>query len=95
MVQKQATSSKKSAGRQKCRHYWMIETPAGRTSRGVCALCGAQQEFRNYLRDCLEGREEEYQQWRRRQGYGKQEKGSEDVLSKVGGGDKRAVKARS
>jgi len=31
----------------KCTHYWMIESPTGPTSRGVCKLCGAEREFRN------------------------------------------------
>ena len=30
-----------------CAHFWMIETPNGPTSQGVCKLCGMQQEFRN------------------------------------------------
>jgi len=33
--------------RDKCRHYWIIESPKGPTSRGVCKLCGAEREFRN------------------------------------------------
>ena len=31
-----------------CRHYWVIESPKGPTSRGVCKLCGAEKEFNNY-----------------------------------------------
>ncbi len=34
-----------SAG--KCCHYWMIESPQGPTSRGVCKFCGAVKEFDN------------------------------------------------
>lgn len=30
-----------------CRHHWLIETPRGATSKGVCKLCGAAKEFRN------------------------------------------------
>ena len=30
-----------------CRHHWVIETPQGATSQGVCKLCGADREFRN------------------------------------------------
>lgn len=33
--------------RDKCRHYWIIESPNGPTSRGVCKLCGAEKEFQN------------------------------------------------
>ena len=30
-----------------CRHHWLIESPHGATSMGVCKLCGAQKEFHN------------------------------------------------
>jgi len=30
-----------------CRHYWVVEPPAGETSRGVCKLCGAARRFPN------------------------------------------------
>lgn len=32
-----------------CRHYWLIDTPSGPVSRGVCKLCGEEREFKNYL----------------------------------------------
>jgi len=32
-----------------CRHYWVIETPTGPTSPGLCRLCGERREFKNYL----------------------------------------------
>jgi hypothetical protein len=35
--------------RDKCRHYWIIESPNGPTSRGVCKLCGAEKEFQNFF----------------------------------------------
>ena len=31
-----------------CRHYWIVESPNGATSKGVCRLCGAEKEFKNY-----------------------------------------------
>ena len=34
--------------RGRCRHYWIIETPIGRTSQGICKLCGITREFENY-----------------------------------------------
>lgn len=34
-----------------CRHHWVIDTPAGTTSRGVCKRCGAEREFYNVLAD--------------------------------------------
>ena len=32
-----------------CTHYWIIETPRGATSMGVCKLCGATSQFQNYV----------------------------------------------
>lgn len=32
----------------KCRHYWLIESANGPTSRGVCKFCGAEKEFYNW-----------------------------------------------
>ena len=36
-----------------CRHYWIVGSPKGPTSRGVCKLCSAQKEFdvQTYFRD--------------------------------------------
>ena len=33
--------------RQGCTHYWVIEMPAGATSRGRCKRCGRVRAFRN------------------------------------------------
>ena len=30
-----------------CRHRWLIASPNGPTSEGVCRLCGARRDFRN------------------------------------------------
>jgi hypothetical protein len=32
-----------------CRHQWLIDTPAGPSSRGVCRLCGEERQFQNYI----------------------------------------------
>jgi hypothetical protein len=32
-----------------CNHYWIIESPNGPTSWGVCKYCGKRKEFKNYL----------------------------------------------
>ncbi|MFQ5860184.1 MAG: hypothetical protein ACE5IG_01380 [Dehalococcoidia bacterium] len=32
-----------------CRHYWLIESPSGPVSQGVCQLCGEEREFKNYI----------------------------------------------
>ncbi|MDO8751199.1 MAG: hypothetical protein Q7K03_08665 [Dehalococcoidia bacterium] len=34
-----------------CHHYWVIDSAGGPTSKGVCRLCGAQRQFKNYLED--------------------------------------------
>ena len=33
-----------------CSHHWLIESPKGPTSKGVCKLCGATKEFNNQLK---------------------------------------------
>ena len=32
-----------------CRHHWMIDSPNGPTSQGVCELCGERGEFKNSM----------------------------------------------
>ena len=32
-----------------CQHQWMIDTPAGPSSKGTCRQCGAEREFMNYI----------------------------------------------
>ena len=32
-----------------CRHYWIIDSPAGPASKGICRLCGEERLFQNYL----------------------------------------------
>lgn len=32
-----------------CTHHWVIESPHGPVSAGVCKLCNAEREFRNSL----------------------------------------------
>ena len=94
MIQKQVTGYKRSAPEKKCRHYWIIERMAGSTSRGVCKLCGMHKEFKNYLVDCLQVNDEQYEEWLRGLGHAKGERNSdEDVLSWVGEVDRDAVKA--
>ncbi|MSQ22352.1 MAG: hypothetical protein EXR53_03460 [Dehalococcoidia bacterium] len=34
-----------------CRHYWIIDSAGGPTSKGVCRTCGVQRQFKNYLED--------------------------------------------
>ena len=30
-----------------CRHHWIVETPNGPVSKGVCKLCGEKRDFEN------------------------------------------------
>ena len=32
-----------------CRHHWIIESPTGPLSKGICRLCGGVKEFKNYI----------------------------------------------
>lgn len=32
-----------------CSHQWVIDSPAGPTSRGVCRLCDEERQFQNYI----------------------------------------------
>ena len=35
--------------REGCPHHWLIETPVGPVSKGLCRLCGQRKEFKNYV----------------------------------------------
>ena len=35
--------------RPACQHHWVIDSPAGPTSRGVCRRCGEERDFQNYV----------------------------------------------
>ncbi len=37
-----------------CRHYWIIESADGPTSKGVCRICGAEKEFFNSFYGTIE-----------------------------------------
>ena len=32
-----------------CRHHWLVESPSGPTSMGICRICGAVKLFENVL----------------------------------------------
>jgi len=36
-----------------CRHRWLIASPNGPTSEGVCRVCGARRDFRNSSDDYI------------------------------------------
>ena len=34
--------------KDKCCHYWVIETPEGPVSKGICKFCGEEKEFDSF-----------------------------------------------
>jgi hypothetical protein len=46
-----------------CIHRWVIETPNGAMSRGVCRHCGAEKEFPNSAEDGLWERDVPQSRW--------------------------------
>ena len=53
MAEVAVSSLDETATQPECRHHWLIESPHGATSMGVCKLCGSQKEFRNSAGDFL------------------------------------------
>ena len=49
MRTKVRTAPQEPIDKSGCRHHWVIETPKGPTSKGVCKLCGAEKEFQNFM----------------------------------------------
>jgi hypothetical protein len=47
------TEVERATKERSCRHHWLIESPHGPTSMGICKLCGAQREFSNSATDFL------------------------------------------
>lgn len=39
------TAPDEATSKGKCCHYWVIETPEGPISRGICKFCGEEKEF--------------------------------------------------
>ena len=44
---KPEAEAQKPEGEDKCCHYWVIDSPNGPTSRGVCKFCGTENYFHN------------------------------------------------
>ena len=42
-----ATQDRRKRATKNCQHRWVIETPHGATSRGLCRRCGATKRFPN------------------------------------------------
>lgn len=47
------TEADEATSEPRCRHHWLIESPQGPTSMGICKLCGARKEFSNSATDFL------------------------------------------
>ena len=47
MRRKIESMPKEPLTKAECHHYWIIESPKGRTSKGVCKFCGVEKEFYN------------------------------------------------
>jgi hypothetical protein len=45
--------SPQTSAEPRCVHHWVIETPSGTTSWGVCKICGDKREFQNYASDFI------------------------------------------
>ena len=53
MTEQIATKGRPKQRARKCLHHWMVETPHGVTSRGLCKRCGASKRFPNAAADLL------------------------------------------
>jgi hypothetical protein len=49
MVKEMSIPPQKTKVQSECRHHWVIESPSGATSTGICKHCGSVKEFNNYL----------------------------------------------
>ena len=47
--EKELTGLKEHEVQGECRHHWIIDSPAGPVSKGLCRLCGEERLFQNYL----------------------------------------------
>ncbi|MFC1869927.1 hypothetical protein ACFLYE_01495 [Chloroflexota bacterium] len=47
MKRKVETVPQEPLTRTECHHHWIIESPKGQISKGVCKFCGTEKEFYN------------------------------------------------
>ncbi len=47
------TQSPETSTETTCVHHWIIDSPAGASSTGVCKICGERREFQNYVGDFI------------------------------------------
>jgi hypothetical protein len=86
------SSLDETATQPECRHHWLIESPHGATSMGICKLCGSQKEFRNSAGDFLWEDEPlselSYGQWGRSRSISapvREQEGEEVAVAPAGG----------
>lgn len=48
-IEKGQTVIEENQALSECSHHWVIESPNGPTSQGVCKLCGEHSEFKNSI----------------------------------------------
>ncbi len=48
MRRKFAATLERPVVHEGCQHYWLIASPRGPNSRGVCQVCGAERDFQNF-----------------------------------------------
>ena len=58
-----------------CAHRWVIESPNGDTSHGICRVCGAEKDFPNAAEDGLWERNVPQSRWTGRTEYKPSESG--------------------
>ena len=51
MDQAYSIASENVQATRSCHHYWVIESPSSPMSRGLCQLCDAVREFKNYIEE--------------------------------------------
>ena len=84
MAQRRKIKFNEPATRSECCHHWMIEGPAGPNSKGTFKFCATQQEFKNYLRDCLLEESSISQYWPKGFDYhGERGKTDEDIITRL------------
>jgi hypothetical protein len=84
-----STRRKQATRRAHCRHHWLIESPQGPTSIGMCKLCGARKEFSNSVTDFLWEDEPQselsYGRWGKSRDFNAPtDKGADDSVSTMG-----------
>jgi len=53
MAKKKALIPQKFKNVGKCCHHWLIGTPSGAFSKGICKFCGEEKEFANSFESAM------------------------------------------